>query len=228
MWALIKKILSIFGAIFLILIALAVVIPDPKQDSPSGAPKPAAESSRQPSYRSEIKKYDEYKDKKVGDIREISKDLALQIATGFAAQNEVPEEFFHTFYRCMGDFARTKSADLAVSTIMGWCLDNYKQDPAKFKEEQSAYSFYDFLEQFSRWDGSHPPSVEAIKQRMHDPESFKHLDTRFHFIRGQDNKVQVWITTKFTGTNAYGGRVQGVVQTRIDPDTGRVLEVKGL
>jgi len=221
--------LASFGALLLILIALAVVIPDTEKNDTTDKPQPAATGVLpSPSYRAEIDKYNEYEDKKVADIREISKDLALQIATGFAAENEVPKDFFDTFYRCMGDLARTKSADLLVSTIMGWCLDAYKRDPAEFRQAQSDYSFYDFLEQLSRWDGSHPPSVEAIKRRMHDPDSFKHLGTTFRFIRNKEKNLEVWITTRFTGTNAYGGRVQGVVQTRINPDTGQVLEIKDL
>ena len=63
---------------------------------------------------------------------------------------------------------------------------------------------------------------------MHDPDSFKHLGTTFRFIRNKEKNLEVWITTRFTGTNAYGGRVQGVVQTRINPDTGQVLEIKDL
>jgi len=95
--------LASFGALLLILIALAVVIPDTEKNDTTDKPQPAATGVLpSPSYRAEIDKYNEYEDKKVADIREISKDLALQIATGFAAENEVPKDFFDTFYRCMG------------------------------------------------------------------------------------------------------------------------------
>lgn len=72
-------------------------------------------------------------------------------------------------------------------------------------------------EQFSSWDGSHRKLVEAVKDRMHDPSSFEHVETRF-----RDDDDTVFVQMEFRGTNALGGTVTQMASARTDPRTGEV------
>lgn len=175
--------------------------------------------------RSAIKTYEKNKTKKLSELIEKTPKDARELAIGFAASSEVASEHFESFYRCLGDFVHSKSGDLELDTVMGWCLQNFQRDPEAFVKEQSLYSYFDVRQQFSMWDGSHPKSVEAIKSRLNDPSSFKHDETRFR-IEKRSGTARLIVLTQFRGTNAFGGVVRGIAKTVVDPNTGEVLEVE--
>lgn len=56
---------------------------------------------------------------------------------------------------------------------------------------------------FSSWDGSNPEFVTAVKSKMNDPESFKHVETRFN----DNNNGTLHLYMKFQGKNAFGGTI---------------------
>ncbi len=64
---------------------------------------------------------------------------------------------------------------------------------------------------FSAWDGSQPEVVKWIKQHIKDPDSYKHIETRFI-----DNTDRVGVITTFTATNSFGGRVTTRCLAQID------------
>ena len=64
---------------------------------------------------------------------------------------------------------------------------------------------------FSDWDGSQPAVVKWIKQNIKDPDSYKHIETKF-----VDKTERVGVITKFTATNSFGGRVQTTCLAQID------------
>lgn len=57
-------------------------------------------------------------------------------------------------------------------------------------------------DKFSAWDGSHYQIVRVIKNQMNDPDSFKHVETRYWKV-GEG----VIVSTTFRGKNAFGGMV---------------------
>lgn len=61
--------------------------------------------------------------------------------------------------------------------------------------------------QFSKWDGSHNKLTEMIKESMNDPESFKHVETKFI-----DMDSCLWVTETYRGKNAFGGVVTENIQ----------------
>lgn len=64
---------------------------------------------------------------------------------------------------------------------------------------------------FSDWDGSQPEVEKWIKQHIKDPDSYKHIETRFI-----DRKNEVGVITTFTATNSFGGRVKTTCLAQID------------
>lgn len=64
---------------------------------------------------------------------------------------------------------------------------------------------------FSAWDGSQPEVVKWIKLNIKDPDSYKHIETKFI-----DKNERVGVITTFTATNSFGGRVQTTCLAQID------------
>ncbi|MET0636653.1 MAG: hypothetical protein ABWZ25_11550 [Chitinophagaceae bacterium] len=64
---------------------------------------------------------------------------------------------------------------------------------------------------FSAWDGSQPQVVKWIKQNIKDPDSYKHIETKFI-----DKTEKIGVITTFTATNSFGGRVKTTCIAYID------------
>ncbi len=63
---------------------------------------------------------------------------------------------------------------------------------------------------FSGWDGSHVRIKDWLKRNyLNDPDSYKHVETRFGIIGTGDT---LNVITKFTAKNGFGGRVTSYIQ----------------
>jgi hypothetical protein len=67
--------------------------------------------------------------------------------------------------------------------------------------------------QFNPWDGSHRALEKAIKETMNDPDSYKHVETRYG-----DRGDYLTLVTKIRGKNAFGGVITSTVRARVDID----------
>lgn len=76
--------------------------------------------------------------------------------------------------------------------------------------------------QFSGWDGSHRKVEAAIKSRMHNPDSYKHVETRYAV---EGNTIS--IVTRYRGTNGFGATVTNSAVATVDMD-GNVLSLSSL
>ena len=73
--------------------------------------------------------------------------------------------------------------------------------------------------QFSLWDGSHNNLVKYVKENMHDPDSFKHVDTYY-----LDKNTYLIVTMRFRGKNMFGGMVLNSISAKIDLN-GKIIEI---
>ena len=72
---------------------------------------------------------------------------------------------------------------------------------------------------FSSWDGSNPELVALVKQGMHDPSSFEHIETRF------TDKGDVYrIMMVFRGKNGFNATVTQTVTATLDKKTRTISE----
>jgi hypothetical protein len=69
------------------------------------------------------------------------------------------------------------------------------------------------LAQFSKWDGSQPNVEYAIKERMNNPDSYKHVETRF-----TETPSGAIVYTKFRGTNGFGAIITTTAVATVDLD----------
>ena len=67
--------------------------------------------------------------------------------------------------------------------------------------------------QFSVWDGSHYGLVKLTKLMMNDPDSFKHVSTRYI-----DMIDTILVTMTYRGTNGFGAVVTENIQAEFDLD----------
>lgn len=58
--------------------------------------------------------------------------------------------------------------------------------------------------QFDPYSGAHPAVEAALRARMHDPASYKHVQT--HFVDAGPGRGMT-ITTRYRGTNAFGALI---------------------
>lgn len=73
--------------------------------------------------------------------------------------------------------------------------------------------------QFSSWNGAHKKVEALIKDSMHNPDSYKHVETRY-----KDMGTYLLIFTAFRGTNAFGGIIKNEMVVKVDYD-GEVIEI---
>lgn len=71
--------------------------------------------------------------------------------------------------------------------------------------------------QFSQLNGKHNKSVIAIKEKMNDPSSFEHVQTKYWVM---DDHIKV--LTTFRGTNALGAVVAQTALTNVSKEDGTV------
>jgi len=68
-----------------------------------------------------------------------------------------------------------------------------------------------FTAMLSAWDGSFPPLVEALKQRLNDAGSFEHVRTTYTIDR---NNITIFMT--YRAKNAFGAKMLGKIVVRYD------------
>jgi hypothetical protein len=64
---------------------------------------------------------------------------------------------------------------------------------------------------FSKWDGSYAPLKKYVKEKMNDPSSFDHVETKF-----SDRGNHVYIIMTFRGKNAFGGTIINKVTAKVE------------
>lgn len=176
-------------------------------------------------YKVELASYVESRGKTLGDIENYSSSKAREVAVGFSVSLGLDEKLYDSFYRCLGDKVMREAPATSVAIALRGCAVSNRENPELFKQRNSAYSYFDMMQGFSKINGSHTASVEAIKFSMHDPLSFEHDSTSFRLVHNPVDGLFLEVTTRFRGSNAFGAKVSQVVKTKVNPDSGVVLGV---
>ena len=164
----------------------------------------------------------EHADLKLVEYRRKSQADRHEIVSDYVRFKGIPASDGDGFYACLSQYSITKSEELPLGEVLGWCDASYQKDPKSMTE----YTNLDaFQKNFSGWDGSYRPLEKLIKQSMNDDSSYKHVETVSHLVLGKDPHAIV--KTTFRGTNAYGGVVKQTVAARVDVRTGEVVSILG-
>ena len=91
----------------------------------------------------------------------------------------------------------------------------YHAEIAKRRDAEAAKDKLDedFKFQFSVWNGSHRNTVEYVKERMHNPKSFEHVETRYIDYAEKGYRV---IQMNYRGTNLYNAIVTNSIWVKVD------------
>lgn len=92
-------------------------------------------------------------------------------------------------------------------------IDDIEQKKQDRKKMISSY--------FSPWDGSCTILENYIKENMNDPDSYKHVETRYG-----DYGDYLTIRTKYRGKNAFGGTVTNYAAIKIDLNTKKITVIE--
>lgn len=105
---------------------------------------------------------------------------------------------------------------LLIAPVIYFFIDRLRTSPAERAERQHRQEVQAL---FSGPGGSVPALVDWVQQRMNDPESFQHVETRY-IDRG--GEILVFMT--YRGRNAFGGTVTEKVSARLS-NSGRLSDV---
>ncbi|CAI1524546.1 hypothetical protein [Serratia marcescens] len=205
-----KRSSAIYGVSFLLVGMLsAMLYPSPRQEvavkSEMVEEKPAAF---------------EYADLKLIEYRRKPQADRHGIVSDYVKFKGIPASDGDGFYACLSQYSITKSEELPLGEVLGWCDAGYQKDPKSLAEYTNLDAFQG---NFSGWDGSYRPLEKLIKKSMNDDSSYKHVETVSHLVLGKDQHAIV--KTTFRGTNAYGGVVKQTVAARVDVRTGEVVSI---
>lgn len=145
-----------------------------------------------------------------------------EMVSGFLISEDLPDSAFSNFYNCLSEYSATKSNGLQIGLVLDWCKKEYEKDPESLN---ARINFDAFFDNFSHWDGSYTPLVTVIKSGMNDEDSYKHVKTSYRLV--MNDKPHAYVTTIFSGTNAFGGRVKNSIIADVDIRTGKIIEIVG-
>lgn len=162
----------------------------------------------------------EYADLSLGDFRNKPQATRHKIVKNYVESKEVAATSSEEMYSCASEFSFTKSAELNITTVLGWCYAEYQRAPADLSKR---INFDTFQGNFSAWDGSYRPLEKLIKESMNDDSSYDHVSTVYSLVLNKDPHAVV--KSIFRGKNGFGAIMKSSVAARVNIQTGAVEKI---
>ena len=130
---------------------------------------------------------------------------------------------FNAYFGDIEQIANGNSSDAAEAKD----FLKYRAD-YKFSMQQRAlkkwveYAKLEFPKHFSDWDGSNKFLVEKVKANMKDPDSFKHVETRWEYGSGYK---YIRVQMQYRGKNSFNATMTETITVKMDIQ-GNILEVE--
>lgn len=176
-----------------------------------------ADKNRKLQKKEEELKIKKFRDKllsmKVGDVLP-HEDKLMLIRSETNAELSNPKRWvaYNAKYDC--SFVMTKGDESMIIQYVGGkkSAEKWVKNKDKAREQMISRGFTVF-------SGEHRQLKEVVKNSLHDPDSYKHIDTAYW-----DNGDHLIVNFKYSGTNAFGGRVKGFVKAKVSLE-GEVLKI---
>lgn len=162
----------------------------------------------------------EYAYLNLGDYRHKPKVTRHEIVQNFNESKEIQSSYNEGMYGCLSEFSYTKSSELKLGDVLGWCLSIYERAPDDLSKK---INFDEFQANFSAWDGSYRPLERLIKQSMNDDSSYDHVSTVYSLVLNKDPHAIV--KTIFKGKNGFGAIMKNSVAARVNIQTGAIEKI---
>jgi hypothetical protein len=88
---------------------------------------------------------------------------------------------------------------IGIVGITLWAKHNNKSETLTPEQKNERAAMQRLTRHFNS-DGSHIGLVKWVKDNMHNPKSFEHVETKY---LEKDDKITLWMT--YRGTNRFGG-----------------------
>ncbi|HCR1105332.1 TPA: hypothetical protein OMU21_002842 [Klebsiella aerogenes] len=160
------------------------------------------------------------KDTTLKQWRSMLKDERLKFINSYLAQEKIATTDTDGFYKCISQHSYTKNDEIKVDKALDWCKQDYLKNPSSLNE---MVDFDKFIGNTRKFDSSYIPITRDIKNKMNDPSSFKHLETRYRFML-DDSAPYAIVTTVYQGKNSYGATVKNSIKAKVDLASGSVIE----
>lgn len=110
-----------------------------------------------------------------------------------------------------------------VFAIKNPIAQNIENDNKRLEQARRSNIRLTFKNTLSLWDGSLNSLVIAVKETMHNPNSFEHVKTVFA-VKSFDGNGEILVSMTFRGSNMYGAIVTQTVQAICTPN-GKILNI---
>ena len=159
----------------------------------------------------------------VRNTTEITKSIGA-----YLRENQLPDSEIDKFRICLGEYAYTKSGSIKIPEVLGWCANEYKNNPKRFA---SHVDIERFISLFSAWDGAFKPTEDALKKSLNDPDSYKHNESRYvlHLTpTGENFEPYATVETVYHAKNPFGAMMRGSVTVKVNLKTldMKIIEAK--
>ncbi|EMH9465329.1 MULTISPECIES: hypothetical protein [Klebsiella] len=151
--------------------------------------------------------------------RSMLKDDRLKFIDSYLAQEKIITSDTSGFYKCISQQSFTKNDEIKVDEALNWCKQDYLKNPSSLYK---MIDFDTFIGNTRGFDNSYIPITNYIKNNMHDPSSFKHLETRYRFVMNDSSPYAV-VTTIYQGKNNYGVTVKNQITAKVDLISGLIV-----
>ena len=162
----------------------------------------------------------EYAELSLGDYRIKPLKSRHDIVDNYNISKKVEASSFESMYACLSQYSFTKSSELKLGEVLGWCYSDYERSPSNLIDR---INFDNFQGNVSAWDGSYRPLTSMIKESLNDDSSYDHVSTSIRFVLNKDQHAVV--KTIFRAKNAYGAVVKDSVTARVNIQTGEIEKI---
>lgn len=161
-----------------------------------------------------------YGDVSIKDWRAKDKEERLKIIDDYLVVNNGVRSAADGFYGCMSQYSFTKNDDVKAVQALGWCKQNYDQEPLSLSR---MVNFDIFKSNVRSFDSSYRPLTAAIKKSMDNPSTFEHVETNYRFVLDNSSPYAV-VTSVYRGSNSSGAIVKNTVSAKVDLRSGDIVE----
>ncbi|MDN4697198.1 hypothetical protein QYZ44_26725 [Vibrio parahaemolyticus] len=163
--------------------------------------------------------FQDNKDKSLKEFYQLTLTQRHDIIDDYVDEHDLSKEKSKGFYSCVSQMLHTKSTDLTLDTVTGWCQTDYDQN------KLTGYvNFDEFEKGFSAWDGSFRELESAIKNAMNDPDSYEHVKTTYRLVLHGTDTPKAIVSTEFRGKNGFGGIVKNNATASVNISNGKIIE----
>ena len=166
------------------------------------------------------KKYQEYNNTAIMELRKPSDNIIIRdIATDYAADHSYINS--KKMYDCLAYLTWTKSDEYTIGKMIDWCAEDFKNG-----KNENYINIAELMSDFSSYDGAYRPLEKIIKEKMNDPSSYEHIETKYtHVFDGVDRPYMA-VETTFRGNNAYGAKVINTASVKVDATTKEIYNIE--